>query len=55
MQRHRVAKLIVRAANASSNADVVDGTDANRLEHVDADHPKTRTASDGFGAGRARL
>jgi hypothetical protein len=36
------------AGTVSSNADVLDRTDADRLEHVGADQPKHRTASDGF-------
>jgi hypothetical protein len=43
------------SSNASSNADVRDETDANRLEHVGADLPKHRMVSDGFKAARARL
>jgi hypothetical protein len=42
-------------AGPSSNADAPDRTDANRLEHVDADHPKHRTAPDGFDTDRACL
>ena len=43
------------AAGPSSNADAPDRTDVNRLEHVDADHPKHRTAPDRFDTDRACL
>lgn len=43
------------SSNVSSNADDLDRTNANYPEHVDADHPNERTASDGFDTGRARL
>ena len=35
-----------RSSNASSNTDVPDRTDADRLEHVGADQPEHRTISD---------
>jgi hypothetical protein len=43
------------SSNASSNVGVLDRTKANCREHVGADHPKHRTASDGFDTDRARL
>ena len=44
-----------RNSNASSNTDVLDRTDADRLDHVGADQPKHRTISDGFDTDRACL
>jgi hypothetical protein len=36
------------SSNASSNTDTLGRTDADPLEHNGADHPKNRTAPDGF-------
>jgi hypothetical protein len=44
-----------RSSNASSNTDVLDRTDADRLEHFGTDQPKHRTTSDGYATDRAGL
>lgn len=44
-----------RSSNARSNADGLNQTFANHLEHAGADQPKHRAGTDSFKTQRARL